>query len=173
MRLPADKERVVKPLSFFNVHSGPEMSNPAVRERVMETVMAVAGDLGYLIYEANLLFKGRNSSVVVRIDGHTPISHSDCEAFSRELSRRLDEAGILPEYSLEVSSPGLRRRLRSVEEFRRFRGSSAKVIFRDGDAQRVVKGKIEGVDGASISLRDGDDVLAVDFESIKSANLEL
>lgn len=149
------------------------MSNPAVRERVMETVRAVAGDLGYSIYEANLLFKGRNSSVVVRIDGHSPISHSDCEAFSRELSRRLDEAGVLPEYSLEVSSPGIRRQIRSVEEFRRFIGSPAKIIFREGDRQRVVKGKIAGVEGASIELHDGDAVVSIGFDSIKSANLEL
>jgi ribosome maturation factor RimP len=163
---------VVKPLSFFNIHSGPEMSNPAVRERVMETVRAVAEDLGYLIYEAGLLLKGKNSSVVVKIDGRTPISHSDCEAYSRELTRRLDEAGLLPDYSLEVSSPGIRRQLRSVEEFERFSGSPAKVIFREGDEQRVVKGRIGRVEGGIIALHEGDNTIMIDFDAIKSANLE-
>lgn len=138
----------------------------------METVRAVAEDLGYLIYEAGLLLKGKNSSVVVKIDGRTPISHSDCEAYSRELSRRLDEAGLLPDYSLEVSSPGIRRQLRSVEEFERFSGSPAKVIFREGDEQRVVKGRIVRVEGGIIALHEGDNTIMIDFDAIKSANLE-
>ncbi len=148
------------------------MSNSAVNERVMETVRAVADDLGYLIYEAGLLFKGRNSSVVVKIDDLSPISHSDCETYSRELSRRLDEAGLLPDYSLEVSSPGIRRQLRSVEEFERFSGSPAKVIFREGDEQRVVKGRIGRVEGRIVALHDGDKTIEIDFDAIKSANLE-
>ncbi|HSV96920.1 MAG TPA: hypothetical protein VLM75_08305 [Spirochaetota bacterium] len=163
---------MAKPLSFFDTNSGPEMSNPAVREQVMETVRAVAEDLGYLVYEAGLLLKGKNSSVVVKIDGSAPISHSDCQAFSRELSRRLDEAGLLPDYSLEVSSPGIRRQLRSVEEFERFSGSPAKVIYREGDEQRVVKGRIGRVEGKIIELREGDKAIMIDFDAIKSANLE-
>src|SRR4051812_12498939 len=55
-------------------------------------------------------------------------SLDDCQRVSREVSAVLDVADVIPQaYSLEVSSPGLNRPLRTVDHFRRFRGEKAKV----------------------------------------------
>ena len=75
------------------------------------------------------------------------MSLDDCERVSRELSAVLDVADVIPQaYSLEVSSPGLDRPLRTVEHFRRFRGEKAKVRLIAGvDGRRNFSGTIVAV----------------------------
>jgi ribosome maturation factor RimP len=74
-------------------------------------------------------------------------SLDDCQRVSREVSAVLDVADVIPQaYSLEVSSPGLNRPLRTVDHFRRFRGEKAKVRLVAGvDGRRNFSGTIVGV----------------------------
>jgi ribosome maturation factor RimP len=57
------------------------------------------------------------------------VTHDDCQSFSRDFGTVLDVEDLVPgaEYTLEVSSPGLDRRLHGVEDYRRFAGSLVKV----------------------------------------------
>ena len=167
------KERVVKPLSFCNKGSGLEMSNPRVRDTIIGIVDDVAADLKYLVYDANIYLKGENSRIIVKIDRLEGISHEDCTAFSRALSRRLDEAGGLPNYSIEISSPGVNRQLRGVGEFERFRGFPVKIVYEQEEGKRlVVKGVIEAVRDNVITIVENEKEIALRFEGVKSAQLE-
>jgi ribosome maturation factor RimP len=57
------------------------------------------------------------------------ITHDDCQSFSRDFGTLLDVEDLVPgsEYTLEVSSPGLDRRLYGLEDYRRFAGRLVKV----------------------------------------------
>ncbi len=57
------------------------------------------------------------------------LTHEDCVAFSRDFGTLLDVEDLGPdgEYTFEVSSPGLDRKLATVEDFQRFRGALVKV----------------------------------------------
>lgn len=57
------------------------------------------------------------------------ITHEDCEAFSRDFGTVIDVDGLAPEheYILEVSSPGLDRKLRGTEDYQRFTGSLVRI----------------------------------------------
>ena len=143
-----------------------------IKERMLKLIEDTAGTLGYLIYESSILYKGENSQIHVKIDSLAGISHNDCERFSRELSARLDAEEDLPNYSLEVSSPGLNRLLRNSSEFRRFPGAPVKVVYEEDGARRVAKGTIgEATDDAvRVSAEKGD--VTISFDSIISANLD-
>ncbi len=167
------KERVVKPLSFCNKDSGLKMSNPHAREIIIGIVNDVAADLEFLIYDANVYLKGENTRIIVKIDHLKGISLDDCAGFSRELSRRLDGAALLPNYAIEVSSPGLNRQLRNAGEFARFRGSPVKIIYEeDGGERMVVKGSIEEVADDAITVVENESRIELRFTGIKSAQLE-
>lgn len=77
------------------------------------------------------------------------VSLDDCADVSRDVSTVLDAADaeeLIPHhYSLEVSSPGLDRRLRSPSDFVRFRGKTAKVKLAHPapDGQRLLRGVLE------------------------------
>jgi ribosome maturation factor RimP len=76
------------------------------------------------------------------------ISFADCERLSRELSTVLDVEDPVPHaYSLEVSSPGLDRPLRTAAHFQRFAGETVKLVLAEPLAGRKnFKGVVVGVE---------------------------
>ncbi len=128
--------------------------------------------LGYMIYEASLFLKGENTRIIVKIDRVEGISHLDCEKFSREVSDRLDAAEILPNYSLEVSSPGIKRLVRSLDEFKRFSGAPVKIVYVADGASTVIKGRIESISDVSVVVVSEKGETSIPFAAITSANLD-
>jgi ribosome maturation factor RimP len=76
------------------------------------------------------------------------VSIEDCAQVNRELSTILDVEDPLPfSYTLEVSSPGLDRPLRSVEDYRRFAGRLAKLVVSEPvDNQKAFEGRLRGLE---------------------------
>lgn len=83
------------------------------------------------------------------------VTHDDCSVFSRDFGTVLDVEDIIPgaEYTLEVSSPGLDRRLYSLDDYRRFTGLLAKVqTFTAVAGNRHWQGRLTEVSEQSIRL---------------------
>ena len=82
-------------------------------------------------------------------------THEDCEVFTRDFGTVLDIEDLIPgaEYTLEVSSPGLERKLTSQADFTRFTGSLVKLqTFSAVDANRHFQGRLTAFDGATLTL---------------------
>ena len=87
--------------------------------------------LGFELADLELKLGGRSGLVRVFIDRPEGIGIDDCEVVSRQVSAILDVEDPLPgNYTLEVSSPGLDRKLTKPEHFRRFMGEEVKVTLR-------------------------------------------
>ena len=82
------------------------------------------------------------------------VSIEDCEQINRELGTILDVEDVLPwSYTLEVSSPGLDRPLRSSDDYRRFAGRLAKVVVAEAvDNQKAFEGRLRGVEDDNVLL---------------------
>jgi ribosome maturation factor RimP len=104
------------------------------------------------------------------------VSVEDCAKVSRDLSALLDVEDIVAAaYTLEVSSPGLDRPLRNLDDYRRFAGRRAKVVMREPvDGQAYFKGRLDGVDAGAVMIV-GDDGRRhrVPADLITRANLEV
>jgi ribosome maturation factor RimP len=102
-----------------------------------------------------------------------------CAGISRDLSTALDVADLIPHaYHLEVSSPGVERRLRSEGDFVRFAGQKAKFRLRDpapspqsGARERVVVGTIGAIANSTVTVVDGQRAREIPLSSIESARL--
>jgi ribosome maturation factor RimP len=83
------------------------------------------------------------------------VTHEDCASFARDFGTVLDIEDLIPgaEYTLEVSSPGLERKLLKSTDYERFRGSLAKVqTFTAVDNNRHFAGRLAAFDGKTITL---------------------
>ena len=82
------------------------------------------------------------------------VSIEDCAEVSREIGTILDVEDPVPfAYTLEVSSPGLDRPLRGLEDYRRFAGRLAKVVVSEAvDNQKAFEGRLRGVEGDAVLL---------------------
>src|SRR3954470_4861958 len=120
----------------------------AIAERVAET-------RGLVIWDIQSRREAVGHVVRVFIDRPGPsatpeesVSVEDCEQVNREMSTILDVEDPLPfAYTLEVSSPGLTRPLRGIEDYRRFSGRLAKIVVREAvDNQKAFEGHLRGID---------------------------
>jgi ribosome maturation factor RimP len=117
-------------------------------EKVIEP--AVAG-MGYELVDVQASNGGRLLRLF--IDKPGGVTLDDCEAISRHLTRVLAVEGIDYE-RLEVSSPGLDRRLRKASDFVRFAGKKAEVRMRTPDAsgRRKFVGVLRGTEAGRVSV---------------------
>jgi ribosome maturation factor RimP len=121
----------------------------------------VAASLGLSVWDVQTRREATGYVVRVIIDRPGPagtpeesVSIEDCEQVNREISTILDVEDPLPfAYTLEVSSPGLDRPLRTAADYERFKGRLAKVVVREAvDNQKAFEGRLRGVDNAHVLL---------------------
>jgi ribosome maturation factor RimP len=114
------------------------------------------------------------------------VTHEDCEAFSRDFGTLLDVEDLVPgaEYTLEASSPGLDRKLRTVQEFQRFAGCLVKVqTFEPIRNNRHWRGRLQPGGGGKITLdlsavhqnsksrKSGVNIVEIALENVEKAEL--
>ena len=91
----------------------------------------------------------------VPVETLSGVTHEDCASFARDFGTVLDVEDLIPgaEYTMEVSSPGLERKLLKPADYDRFRGSLAKVqTFTAIDNNRHFTGRLLAFDGKTITL---------------------
>jgi ribosome maturation factor RimP len=146
------------------VRSLTELVTPVVESEGMELV-----DLQYR--------RERNGWVVrLFVDKPGGINLDDCGSVSAQIGHLLDVENIIPHsYTLEVSSPGVTRPLKKLEDFIRFKGRAA-VLRLDGPVlgRKTWRGKILEVRGGIIELspKDPGEKVEIPFERIEKAHLE-
>jgi ribosome maturation factor RimP len=116
--------------------------------------------LGYELADLEVRLGGKGGLVRIFIDKPEGIDLDDCEKVSLAVSALLDVEDPVPEnYNLEVSSPGLDRKLTKVEHFQRFEGETVKVQMRFPiEGRRRFRGTL-------VSSNDDNIVVEVDGES--------
>ncbi len=116
--------------------------------------------LGYELTELEVRLSGQGGLLRLTIDKLDGIDLDDCEKVSHAVSALLDVEDPVPgNYNLEVSSPGLDRKLTKVEHFQRFEGETLKVTMRFPiEGRRRFRGTL-------VSSDDENIVVEVDGES--------
>src|SRR3954470_6795205 len=126
-----------------------------VVDQVGTLAARVAASYGLEIFDVSFRREGPGMVLRVRIDRPGPaasaeesVSVADCANVSRDLSAILDVDDVVPvAYTLEVSSPGLDRALRGIDDYRRFAGRRAKLVMREAvDGQTYFKGRLGGIE---------------------------
>lgn len=147
---------------------------PAIlRERLIDLIEPLIGRLGYELVELEQS-SGRGSAVVrLYIDRPEGVGLADCERVSREVSALLDVEDPIPTaYTLEVSSPGFDRVLRTPEHFARFVGSRVLVeLAAPREGRRRYTGTLLSADAAGIALEVDGQRVAMLFAEIGKARL--
>lgn len=136
-----------------------------LRDQLLGLLGPVVADLGYELWELEYTGQnvGRAGGGVLRlyIDSVEGISVQDCERVSRAVSTAMDVADpIASHYTLEVSSPGLDRVLRTARHFALFTGAQVRV-----ELQRLLDGRRRFL-GKLVAVSEGEITLVVDGSNV-------
>ena len=104
------------------------------------------------------------------------VSFEDCVRVSKRILDVDEQSGLIPEGCLlEVSSPGVNRRLRRLEHFEGAVGERVRVKFRDADGSyRVVTGSLEAVVGETLTVQveDQPELITCNVRDVKEARVD-
>ena len=144
--------------------------------KIEEIARRVGQSEGIEIVEVELKGGGNNQLLRIIIDKPEGVTHGDCELISLQVGTILDVEDIVPgRYTLEVSSPGVERKLSKAGDYERFQGKKAKIVLRDPiDNQRYWEGTLAGLDDhglVSLNLNAGK-TIRFPLEQIEKANLK-
>jgi ribosome maturation factor RimP len=142
-------------------------------ERIREAAERVARSVGMEVVDVEWKV-GKERFLRIYIDKPEGISHKDCETVSSQLSVILDVEDLVPgaPYILEVSSPGLDRKLMRPAEFERFAGRLARITMLEPvENQKNFEGRLAGVAGGKVQIEVKGRVIALPMEGIRKANL--
>jgi ribosome maturation factor RimP len=171
-------------------------------ERVREIAERVAASSGLEVVDVEFLGGGSARMLRVFLDKpatgieqgaaqgvtHLGLTHEDCANFSREFGTILDVEDVVPggSYTLEVSSPGLDRKLTKAADFTRFVGSRIKLMTRQPvNNNRHFEGRLERFENDRLTLdlsvashksrkkmgADAGRKIEIEFANVEKANL--
>ena len=124
-------------------------------DRVREIAERVAASTGLEIVEVELRGGGKARMLRIFIDKPGGVTHEDCANLSREVGTILDVEDVIPgaSYLLEVSSPGLDRKLIRPADYERFTGSRVKLTTRQPvNGSNHFEGRLESFQQGRLTL---------------------
>jgi len=154
-------------------------------DKVREIAERVAASSGLEVVEVELRGGGKARMLRIVIDKLSGVTHEDCATVSREVGTILDVEDVISgSYTLEVSSPGLDRKLTRPSDYERFTGSRIKLTTQQPvNGNRHFEGRLESFEQGRLTLdlnaarkkrRPEEGVapkLEIDLKNVEKANL--
>lgn len=144
-----------------------------LRDQLLELLEPVVGGLGYELWELEYVTRQGGGLLRLYIDSNAGIGLDDCARVSRAVSAVMDEADpIAGAYTLEVSSPGLDRVLRTQSHFARCIDALVRVeLSRLLNGRKRFSGRLLAAEAGQITLQVDDDRVELPIEAIHKARV--
>ncbi len=144
-----------------------------IEERLFEGVRADLEDAGVTLLDVEAHPSGASLLLRFVIDVEGGVTLDDCVRVDRMIGAFLMEDDFVREdHTVEVTSPGLDRRLKRVGEYDHFRGRRARIHLADGgDGPLERSGILEGTDEGDVLLDTGGETVRIPLEKIAKAKL--
>jgi len=152
------------------------VENKELLERI--TGLGERSAMGTDIELVEIQLKGAGKARLLRvyIDKPGGVTHGDCELISERFGKLLDEEDPIPEshYTLEVSSPGIERRLSKPRDFERVVGQKIRLAVQPpGESRRQLEGRLAQCANGSLELEVAPgNLVRVPLETVQKANLK-
>ncbi len=143
---------------------------------IREKILSPVNDLGYDIYHIEFVNELGYSYLRIMITNKNcddAVTIKDCEVVSKTINVLIDELNINTEFFLEVSSPGINRKLYTLEHMK---DAIGKLVFvklnKPINGNKKYIGILNCVDNGEITLKVKEDELKINLDIIKNINLE-
>ncbi len=151
-------------------------ANTRIVESARSIVERVAVSEGLEVVDVEWVGSGKRGVLRIFIDKPSGVTHADCETVSKQVSTIFDMEDVSPgdAYTLEVSSPGLDRKLVKPSDYERFRGKKAVIkLLAPQQGRGQFSGRLAGLeeDGHVLLEAQGGETLRFALRDIRTARL--
>lgn len=148
----------------------------SLAEKIQGVAERIAEPEGLEVVEVEVLGGGKSRLLRVTIDKPSGVTLGDCEFVSQQLGTVLDVEDVVPggSYKLEVSSPGVERKLFRQKDFDRFSGEKIKIVLKEArDGRKTFEGVLHTGPPGEIAVEVSPTLnIAVRLDEIARANLK-
>jgi ribosome maturation factor RimP len=149
----------------------------ATEQTAGDTTQIICGEIepiirgmGFALVELRVGFSHKRTHVVVVVYRSENLGIEDIARLSRVIRPRLDLIDAMENVTLEVSSPGLDRKLRSRKEYEIFKGRGLRLLVAGEKEWRG--GIIKDADDTRVVLQEQDRITEIEIEKISKARLD-
>ena len=139
-----------------------------IEEKVDQLVKDPIEKLGYSLYDVEYVKEGPEYYLRIYIDKESGIDLNDCEKVSNEINEILDKADYIKEqYYLEVSSPGIERKLRKDKHLEQniSKNVEIKLFKKDNNGKKEYTGKLKAFNQEEIII-EADKEITIERKNI-------
>ena len=132
-----------------------------IEEKVEQLVKDPIEKLGYSLYDVEYVKEGPEYYLRIYIDKESGIDLNDCEKVSNEINEILDRADYIKEqYYLEVSSPGIERKLRKEKHLEQniSKNVEIKLFKKDNNGKKEYTGKLKAFNQEEIIIETDKEI---------------
>ena len=160
---------------FESYFLGQEMTEKEIVDQVHAVAEPILLDEGIELVDIEYRRESKGWVLRLILDKEGGITLDDCTRISQEVGRSLDvEDFIEPPYTLEVSSPGLNRPLKTEKDFLKYVNSLIKVKTVDPiEKRRQFKGRLLGISENHIKMEVDEKIFQIPLSNVAKAHLEV
>jgi ribosome maturation factor RimP len=154
----------------------PLVERGATSEALRQVVEPLVEAEGMSLVDLQWSRRGRRWVLALFIDKEEGVTLDDCAYISRQVGERIEVDNLIDHaYTLEVSSPGLDRPLRTLSEYERFQGHLVRIVTATPiQGRSTLVGRLKGVEGQAVLVEaKGVGIIPIPFAQIKHARLEV
>lgn len=132
-----------------------------IEEKIEQLVKDPIEKLGYSLYDVEYVKEGPEYYLRIYIDKESGIDLNDCEKVSNEINEILDKADYIKEqYYLEVSSPGIERKLRKDKHLEQniSKNVEIKLFKKDNNGKKEYTGKLKAFNQEEIIIETDKEI---------------
>ncbi len=147
-----------------------------IASKIEEIAQRVAESEGIEVVEVEVKGGGSHRLVRISIDRPEGVTHGDCELVSQQVGTILDVEDVVPggRYTLEVSSPGVERKLLKPQDYERFQGKKVKITLREPlEGRRNWEGTLAGLENGEVRVETAPgQSVRFPLDHVQKANLK-
>ena len=146
----------------------------SIEDVVKEITKSICDENGIELFDVEFISGGNKKDLLrIVIDAPGGATVANCTKVSRELSTLLDVSDLIDNrFTLEVSTPGLDRKLRHLEDALASIGKKVRIVSLPMDGRKKFSGRLVGVEGDSLVIEDKENRYLIPWDKVRRANIE-
>ena len=144
-----------------------------IEEKVESLIKRKIEEIGYKLYDVEYVKEGKSYFLRIFIDNEKGIDLNDCEKVNNEIIDMLDEADYIKDaYFLEISSPGIERKLRKEEHLEQNlkQKVSVKLFKKDENGNKQYEGILKSYDKENIIIDENTKEIKIERKNVSVIN---
>lgn len=143
-----------------------------IKKEIIEKISEIIRGFDYLLIDIVVRGSEQKPILEIFVDNETGVSADDCAEISKAVGEYLDDGELISSgYRLDVSSPGVERPLKFLQQYPKHLNRQFELSFTSGDEVKNIKAKLKAVEGERLVFVKGKDEYVLSIGDIKSAKV--